>query len=42
MVEIVAEAMPNCELITVPDTGHMLPLTHPDLVAEIVLKHLAG
>ena len=42
MVEIVAEAMPNCELITVPDTAHMLPLTHPDLVAGIVLKHLAG
>ena len=42
MVEIVAEAMPNCELITVPDTAHMLPLTHPDLVAELVLKHLAG
>jgi hypothetical protein len=26
----------------VPDTAHMLPLTHPDLVAGIVLKHLAG
>ena len=42
MVEIVAEAMPNGKLITVPDTAHMLPRTHPDLVAEIVLKHLAG
>lgn len=42
MVEIVAEAMPDCELITVPDTAHMLPLTHPELVAGIVLKHLAG
>jgi pimeloyl-ACP methyl ester carboxylesterase len=42
MVEIVAESLSDCELVTVPDTAHMLPLTHPDLVAEIVLKHLAG
>ena len=41
-VASVAEALPDCELITVPDTAQMLPLTHPYLVAERVLKHLAG
>ncbi len=41
MVELVAEAIPGCEFITLPDTEHMCPLTHPDLVAEAVVKHLA-
>lgn len=42
MVEIVAEAMPNCTLVTLEDTAHMVPLTHPELVAEVVLRHMAG
>lgn len=41
MVELVAEAIPNCEFITLPDCEHMCPLTHPDLVAEAVAAHLA-
>ncbi len=42
MVEILAEAMPNCTLVTLEDTAHMVPLTHPELVAEVVLRHMAG
>ena len=41
MVELVAEAVPGCEFITLPDTEHMCPLTHPELVAEAVDRHLA-
>jgi len=41
MVEIVAEAMPNCTLLTMADTAHMVPLTHPDRMAEVIQRHLA-
>jgi pimeloyl-ACP methyl ester carboxylesterase len=40
MVELVAEAIPGCEFITLPDTEHMCPLTHPDLVAEAIDRHI--
>lgn len=42
MVELVAEAIPKCEFITLPDTEHMCPLTHPDLVAEAIEGHLSN
>ena len=41
MVELAAEAIPNCEFITLPDTEHMCPLTHPDLVAEAIDRHIS-
>ena len=41
MVELVAEAIPDYEFITLPDTEHMCPLTHPDLVAEAIDKHIS-
>jgi len=41
MVELLAEAVPGCEFITLSDTEHMCPLTHPDLVAEAVDKHIS-
>ena len=41
MVELLAEAVPGCEFITLSDTKHMCPLTHPDLVAEAVDKHIS-
>jgi pimeloyl-ACP methyl ester carboxylesterase len=41
MVELVAEAIPGCEFITLPDTEHMCPLTHPDLVAEAIEGHIS-
>ena len=42
MVEILAEAMPNCTLLTLQDTAHMVPLTHPELTAEVILGHIVG
>ena len=42
MVEILAEAMPDCTLLTLEDTAHMVPLTHPELTAEVILGHIAG
>jgi len=41
MVEILAGAMPNCTLLTMADAGHMVPLTHPERTAEVVLGHIA-
>ena len=41
MVELVAEAIPDCGFITLPDTEHMCPLTHPDLVAEAIDRHIS-
>jgi pimeloyl-ACP methyl ester carboxylesterase len=40
MVEILAEAMPNCTLLTMKDAGHMVPLTHPERTAEVILRHM--
>ncbi|MGY1845617.1 alpha/beta fold hydrolase [Modestobacter sp. SYSU DS0875] len=35
--ERLVERIPRAELVEVPEAAHMLPLTHPDLVAETVL-----
>ncbi|PPR25430.1 MAG: Soluble epoxide hydrolase [Alphaproteobacteria bacterium MarineAlpha10_Bin3] len=41
MVEILADAMPDCTLVTLKGCGHMVPLTHPELAAEVILGHIA-
>ncbi|HET7876009.1 MAG TPA: alpha/beta hydrolase [Methylomirabilota bacterium] len=42
MTELVAEAIPGARLDVLPEAGHMSPLSHPDLVAAAVERHLRG
>ena len=39
MVEIVADAMPDCATILLKDAEHMAPLNKPDLVADEIERH---
>jgi pimeloyl-ACP methyl ester carboxylesterase len=38
--ERIAQSLPNCSLVTVPDAGHMAPLENPSAVNEAMLKFL--
>jgi lipase len=40
MTELVAEAIPGARLDVLAEAGHMSPLSHPDLVAAAVERHL--
>ena len=37
-----ARRLPQVTRLVVPGAGHMVPITHPDVVAEAVMTHLAG
>lgn len=39
--EILAATIPGARSATIPDAGHMAPLTHPERVTEIVGEHIA-
>lgn len=36
IISAIGDRIPDAEWITVPDAGHMLPMTHPDRLAEAV------
>lgn len=40
MTELVAEHIPGARLEVLPEAGHMSPLTHPDVVAAAIERHL--
>jgi pimeloyl-ACP methyl ester carboxylesterase len=40
VTEMIAESIPGARLHMVLDAGHMLPLTHPEIVDPIVTGHL--
>jgi pimeloyl-ACP methyl ester carboxylesterase len=40
--EDLARRLPHAELVVVPDGSHMLPVTHPDLVAERIAALVGG
>ncbi|MDR5816606.1 MULTISPECIES: alpha/beta hydrolase [unclassified Caballeronia] len=41
IAEILSTLMPVAQLMTVPDAGHMGPLTHADKVNEAIARHIA-
>ncbi|RIA56355.1 alpha/beta fold hydrolase [Dichotomicrobium thermohalophilum] len=41
VIDILLETLPNVERRTIPQAGHMSPLSHPDRVNPLVLEHLA-
>jgi len=41
IASFLAEAWPSAELEVVADANHLLPVTHPDMVAAFLLKELA-
>ena len=38
----IARRLPHVTRLVVPGAGHMVPITHPGVVAEAVMAHLAG
>lgn len=38
----IARRLPQVTRLVVPDAGHMVPITHPGVVADAVMVHLAG
>jgi len=42
VTEIIAEAVPGCELQFVNRAGHMSPLSHPDTVVTIIKNHISA
>ena len=40
IISTIGDRIPNAEWVTVPDAGHMLPLTHPDRVVEAIGNRL--
>ena len=41
IVRLLAEALPRARHCTVPDAGHMSPITHPAEVNRFILEHLS-
>jgi pimeloyl-ACP methyl ester carboxylesterase len=41
IASFLADALPSAELEVVADANHLLPVTHPDLVAAFLLEELA-
>lgn len=39
---LLGSTLPNARMVTVAGAGHMLPLTHRDLVNDEILMHIAG
>lgn len=37
-----AARLPNAQRMTLPEAGHMLPISHPDLLAPRLIAHLAA
>ena len=42
IVGLLGSTLPNARIRTVPGAGHMLPLTHRDLVNREILMHMTG
>ena len=42
ITEMLAEAMPNASLTMVAEADHMLPLTHPHVIAPALKRHFAA
>jgi pimeloyl-ACP methyl ester carboxylesterase len=40
IVDLIETALPRARLKVVPDAGHMLPLTHAEVVARLLTEHL--
>jgi 3-oxoadipate enol-lactonase len=38
--ERLSKALPNAQFISIPDAGHRLPLSHPELFSRIILEFL--
>ncbi len=36
VVRALKDRLPNAESVLVPDAGHMLPVTHPELTAALI------
>jgi pimeloyl-ACP methyl ester carboxylesterase len=42
IAESLARLIPQAQLLTIQNVGHMAPVTHPHLVAPIIMEHLAS
>jgi pimeloyl-ACP methyl ester carboxylesterase len=41
-IEVLAAMLPNARRATVPGTDHLLPLTHPHLLAAVIAEHVTA
>jgi pimeloyl-ACP methyl ester carboxylesterase len=42
VAQILFDAMPQARLVTIPDAGHMAPMTHPETVNRLIAEALAA